>query len=119
MRGFLHHRRFFIDHQSALVGSDLRSQGGRFHAGAASNVTVELKSNLLAPVRSATAKARREVLRAGRVQTVCHGDAFEAWERGDSRRDDARDEDPARRGPCGSHVARLMSRGGLSSDRAT
>jgi uncharacterized protein (TIGR00369 family) len=40
-------------------------------------LTVELKSNLLAPVRSGTVKARGEVLRAGRVLTVCHGDAFE------------------------------------------
>ena len=38
-------------------------------------LTVELKSNLLAPVRSETVKARGEVLRAGRVLTVCHGDA--------------------------------------------
>jgi acyl-coenzyme A thioesterase PaaI-like protein len=40
-------------------------------------LTVELKSNLLAPVRSGTVKARGEVLRDGRVLTVCHGDAFE------------------------------------------
>jgi acyl-coenzyme A thioesterase PaaI-like protein len=40
-------------------------------------LTVELKSNLFAPVRSGTVKARGEVLRAGRVLTVCHGDAFE------------------------------------------
>ena len=40
-------------------------------------LTVELKSNLLAPVRSGTVKARGEVLRAGRVLTVCPGDAFQ------------------------------------------
>ena len=40
-------------------------------------LTVELKANLLAPARSGTVKARGEVLRAGRVLTVCHGDAFE------------------------------------------
>jgi uncharacterized protein (TIGR00369 family) len=40
-------------------------------------LTVELKSNLLAPVRSGILKARGEVLRAGRVLTVCQGDAFE------------------------------------------
>jgi acyl-coenzyme A thioesterase PaaI-like protein len=39
-------------------------------------LTVELKSNLLAPVRSGTVKARGEVLRAGRILTVCQGDAF-------------------------------------------
>jgi acyl-coenzyme A thioesterase PaaI-like protein len=40
-------------------------------------LTVELKSNLLAPVRSGIVKARGEVLRAGRVLTVCQDDAFE------------------------------------------
>ena len=39
-------------------------------------LTVELKSNLLAPVRSGTVKARGEVIRSGRTLTVCHGDAF-------------------------------------------
>ena len=40
-------------------------------------LTVELKANLLAPVRSGTVRARGEVRRAGRVLTVCGGDAFE------------------------------------------
>jgi hypothetical protein len=75
-------------------------------------LTVELKSNLLAPVRSGTVKARGEVLRAGRILTVCQGDAFGVVEdEGDPRRDDARDDGHAQRGPCGSHAARLMSKG--------
>ncbi len=58
---------------------------------------VELKSNLLAPVRSGTVKTRGEVLRAGRVLTVCQGNAFEVVE--DETTHVAtmitRDEDPA------------------------
>lgn len=79
------------------VADELTQQNGFLHAGAllaaldsacgyaaltlmparAGVLTVELKANLLAPVRSGTVKARGEVLRAGRVLTVCHGDAFE------------------------------------------
>jgi uncharacterized protein (TIGR00369 family) len=79
------------------VADALTQQNGFLHAGAlvavldsacgyaastlmparAEVLTVELKSNLLAPVRSGTVKARGEVLRAGRVLTICHGDAFE------------------------------------------
>ena len=40
-------------------------------------LTVELKTNLLAPARSGTIKAHGEVLRAGGTLTVCQGDAFE------------------------------------------
>jgi uncharacterized protein (TIGR00369 family) len=79
------------------VADELTQQHGFLHAGAllaaldsacgyaaltlmsarAGVLTVELKANLLAPARSGTVKARGEVLRAGRVLTVCHGDAFE------------------------------------------
>jgi uncharacterized protein (TIGR00369 family) len=79
------------------VADELTQQNGFLHAGAllaaldsacgyaaltlmparADVLTVELKANLLAPARSGTVKARGEVLRAGRVLTVCHGDAFE------------------------------------------
>jgi uncharacterized protein (TIGR00369 family) len=113
------------------VADELTQQNGFLHAGALlaaldsacdyaaltlmparpEVLTVELKSNLLAPVRSGTVKARGEVLRAGRVLTVCHGDAFEViGKRGDSCRDDACDDDRARRGCCCDHV-------GLSSCR--
>ena len=40
-------------------------------------LTVELKTNLLAPTRSGTIRARGEVLRSGRTLSVCRGDAFE------------------------------------------
>ena len=43
-------------------------------------LTVELKTNLLAPARSGTIRARREVLRTGRTLSVCRGDAFEVVE---------------------------------------
>ena len=78
------------------VADELTQQDGFLHAGElaaldsacgyaaltlmparADVLTVELKANLLAPARSGTVKARGEVLRAGRVLTVCHGDAFE------------------------------------------
>jgi uncharacterized protein (TIGR00369 family) len=79
------------------VGDELTQQNGFLHAGAllatldsacgyaaltlmparADVLTVELKANLLAPVRSGTVKARGQVLRPGRTLTVCQGDAFE------------------------------------------
>jgi acyl-coenzyme A thioesterase PaaI-like protein len=40
-------------------------------------LTVELKSNLLAPARSGTIRARGEVLRTGRTLSVCRGEAHE------------------------------------------
>jgi uncharacterized protein (TIGR00369 family) len=40
-------------------------------------LTVELKTNLLAPAGSGTVRARGEVLRTGRTLSVCRGDAFE------------------------------------------
>jgi uncharacterized protein (TIGR00369 family) len=78
------------------VTDDLTQQHGFLHAGAllatldsacgyaalsltpleTEVLTVELKANLLAPVRAGTIKAYGEVLRAGRTLTVCHGDAF-------------------------------------------
>jgi uncharacterized protein (TIGR00369 family) len=113
------------------VADGLTQQNGFLHAGArlaaldsacgyaaltlmparAEVLTVELKSNLLASVRSGTVRARGEGARAGRVLIVCRGDAFEVvGKRGGSRRDDACDDDRARRGRCCDHV-------GLSSCR--
>jgi uncharacterized protein (TIGR00369 family) len=78
------------------VAKEFTQQNGFLHAGAllaildsacgyaaltlmpaqADVLTVELKANLLAPARSGTVKARGEVVRPGRVLTVCHGEAF-------------------------------------------
>lgn len=79
------------------VADQLSQQHGFLHAGAllavldsacgyaaltllpagAEVLTVELKTNLLAPGRSGMVTARGEVLRTGRTLTVCRGDAFE------------------------------------------
>jgi uncharacterized protein (TIGR00369 family) len=40
-------------------------------------LTVELKTNLLAPARSGIVTARGEVLKTGRTLSVCRGDGFE------------------------------------------
>jgi acyl-coenzyme A thioesterase PaaI-like protein len=40
-------------------------------------LTVELKTNLLAPARSGTIRARGEVLKTSRTLSICRGDAFE------------------------------------------
>ena len=82
------------------VADELSQQHGFLHAGAllatldsacgyaaltlmpagAEVLTIELKTNLLAPARSGTVRARGEVLRTGRTLSVCRGDAFEVVE---------------------------------------
>ena len=76
--------------------ADLTQQHGFLHAGAVSSVldsacgyaalslmpadvgvlTIEFKTNLLAPARGEELVARGRVLRSGRTITVCQGEAF-------------------------------------------